>query len=207
MLDVHNFIQTQTDLTPNLDGGACQKGFDKKDINGETMCCPGDDPGGGGGGGLGEYKFPEGMQDLYDLLMGRGKELLGMPLGLTPEEQAAMFGKEFETIQGRGGALREQDKNTLSRVGGLGTGMEVEGQRKISRGIEEEISDMMRDLLIYGSERKKSDLLDYTSAAGNIFGGGLGAEGLLEGINSGRRGEGQAAFWNMMRTLFGGNFN
>ena len=205
MFDVHEFIQTQKELTPNT-GGACRKGYVSTVVNGETMCCPGDKPE-PETPGLGEFQFPAGMQEFYDLLMGRGKELLNRPLGITPEEEAAMFGKNFENITNRGDALREQDRSALSRVGGLGTGMELEGQRKISRGIEEEISDAMRDLLIYGSERKKSDILDYTGTAQGLFGSGLQYENLMEAINSSRRGEGQQALMNMLTLLFSGAFN
>lgn len=207
--DVHNFIQTGADLTPNLEASACKKGFTKKTMNGEEMCCPGNGGGNGNGGGtLGEFKFPPGMQELMDLLLGRGKDLLNMPLGLTQEEKDAMFGKGFENIQSRAGAQREDLYSSLSRSGGLGIGeREGEGTRKISRGIEEDISDAMRDLLIYGSERKKSDLLDFTGAAKGIFGSGLQYENLLEAINSGRRGESQAAFMQFLTMLMSGFFN
>jgi len=201
--EIQAYLDGTGTMTKNNDG-ACKKGFSKTMLNGDLMCCPNDDfDEDGGGTGLGEWQWPQEMQDFWKLLLGRGTELLGMPTGITPGEQSAMFGKGFETVRGRESAQQEAIRPALSRSGGLGTGMELESQRKISRGIEEDISDIMRDLLIYGSERKKSDLLDYTGAAQSLFGTGMGYENLQEAINAGRRGEADRALM-LLLSMFGG---
>ena len=183
----------------NLGGTVCQKAYQRETINGQEWCCPagGDD----GGGGLGEYSYPPELQNFFKLLMGRGTDLLGMPLGLTQEEMDAMFGQGFENIRGQEGGMQNDLTSWLQSMGALGSGAELEQRGKVARGTQQSMSDLMRNLLIYGSERKKSDLLDYTGEARGIFGQGLWYEQLLEAINASRRGEGSDAIDQWLRYL------
>ena len=57
--------------------------------------------GGGDGDGMGEFQFPPGLKEYYDMMMARGKELLGMPVGYTDEMINKMYGKDFETLRGQ----------------------------------------------------------------------------------------------------------
>jgi len=191
----------QQNIAPavNTGGGTCPKGMNMTVHNGERWCCPGD--GATTKPGLGEYKWPSEMQNFYNLLMGRGTELLGMPLGITPEEQAAMFGKGFENVKGAEGGMQNDLTGWLQQMGALGTGTELSQRGKISRGIQENISDIMRDLLIYGSERKKADLLDYTGAAGGLFDKGMNYNQIQEAINAARRGESDKALMLLMQMM------
>jgi len=168
---------------------------------GKCHCKGGGD---GGGGGLGEYKYPsdlykntpgeygypDEMQELMSLLLGRGKELLGMPTGYTQEAIEKMYGRDFEKIRGQEAGQRETLMNTLARSGMTGTGAGNQMLNQLAWGTEGNISDLARDLFIANEEKKKQDLLDYTNAAQGIMGGGaLSYESLLEDINKGRRGE------------------
>ena len=178
------------------------KSWDGKDetVPGTCYCKEGD---GDGDGTLGEYKYPsdpykhmdeygypDEMQELMNLLLGRGKELLGMPTGYTQEAIEKMYGRDFEKIRGQEAGQRETLMNTLARSGMTGTGAGNQMLNQLAWGTEGNISDLARDLFIANEEKKKQDLLDYTNAAQGIMGGGaLSYESLLEDINKGRRGE------------------
>jgi hypothetical protein len=139
---------------------------------------------------MGEYGYPAGMQELMSLLLGRGKELLGMPLGYSQEAMDKMFGLGFEGVRGQERGAREQLLGDLSRQGMSGTGTALGKTSDLAWNTENAITDLARTLFVGNEEKKKADLLDYTSAAQGIMGGGgLQYENLLEDINSGRRGE------------------
>ncbi len=173
-------------------------------VPGTCYCNTGDGQDGDGGGGLGdytypsdlykntpgEYAYPAGMQELMSLLLGRGKELLGMPTGFSQEAMDKMFGLGFEKVRGTESAAREQMLQDLSRQGMSGTGTALGKTSDLAWNTENTISDLARTLFVANEEKKKQDLLDYTSAAQGIMGGGgLQYESTLEGINAGRRGE------------------
>ena len=139
---------------------------------------------------MGEYGYPAGMQELMSLLLGRGKELLGMPLGYSQEAMDKMFGLGFEGVRGQERGAREQLLGDLSRQGMSGTGTALGKTSDLAWNTENSITALARTLFVGNEEKKKADLLDYTSAAQGIMGGGgLQYENLLEDINSGRRGE------------------
>jgi len=188
---VRKHAQEGVEPVINQGGAICPKGKSMMNSGGERWCCPGDDT--TTTGGLGEFQWPSEMQNYYKMLMGRGTDLLGMPLGLTQEEQDAMFGKGFENVRGQEGSMQNELTSWLQSMGALGTGTELEQRGKASRGIQENISDLMRDILMYNSERKKSDLLDYTGASQSIFGQGMDYNQIMEAINAARRGEGTDA--------------
>lgn len=179
---------------------ACEKGMERKEISGESWCCPRTDTG-GGGGGLGEYQWPSELTDLYNLLMGRGKEFMGMDTGYTDEAIQAMFGKNFENIRDVGSRTAETGLSALQREGLMGTGASQDLASEAAWGTEKGISDLTRDLLVMDEEKKKQDLLDYTGAAQNIFGGGMGYNSLLEQMNAGRRGESRESLAMLLQYL------
>jgi len=161
---------------------------------------------GGGGtgstaGSLGEYKYPSGMSELMSLLLGRGKELMGMPLGYSQEAQDKMFGLGFENVRAQEKPAREQLLNTLSRQGMSGTGTAAGQLSDLSWSAEKNITDLARQLFVGNEDKKKADLLDYTGAASNIYGQGMSSENLLEAINAARRGEGNTAMMLLLQLL------
>jgi hypothetical protein len=158
-------------------------------------------------GSLGEYKYPSGMSDLMSLLLGRGKELMGMPLGYSQDAMDKMFGLGFENVRATERPAREQLLSNLSRTGMSGTGTAAGQLGDLAWNTEKGISDLARNLFISNEEKKKADLLDYTSAAKDILGGGgLNYENMLESINAARRGEGNTALMLLLQLLgqFGG---
>lgn len=156
---------------------------------------------GGGDGDLGEYQYPTGMQELMTLLLGRGKELMGMPLGYSQQAQDALFGKGFENVRKQINPTREAVNKTLASQGMLGTGAAADQMGDLAWNSENSITDLARTLFVGNEEKKKADLLDYTQASQSILGGGMSYEQLLESINSGRRGEGNAALLMLLQLL------
>lgn len=192
--DVYAYLGGTSTLTKST-SGACKKGFKQESINGEAWCCPSGD-GDGGVGGLGEYGIPGWLQELLDMLMGRGKELLDpSQYGYSQEAMDAMFGRGFEKVRGQAGATRETIQDVLSRSGFLGTGAETSKMAESAWETERGISDLQRDLMIKGEEQRKKDLLSHTGLAQDIFSGaGIGSEAFREMMNIGRRGERQSWF-------------
>jgi len=155
----------------------------------------------GAAGSLGEYTPPGGMSDLMSLLLGRGKELMGMPTGYSQDAMDKMFGLNFENVRAQEKPAREELLTGLSRQGMLGTGTAQKQLGNLAWNAEENITDLARQLFIGNEEKKKADLLDYTGAAGNILSGGMGYEQLLESINAARRGEGNTALLMLLQLL------
>lgn len=180
--DVHNFVQGSGNLVKNA-VGACRKGFKKTG----DMCCPGQDD--GGGTGLGQFRFPERLQNLMQLLLGRGEEFLTREPGFSEEAMSNIFGRNFETIRGLGDVTREQQLRGLGSQGLRGTPAEFGVARQTAEGTETNVSNIVRDLFLLNEQQKRSDLLDFTSAGQNILGAGTGFFGTEEQFNVGRRGE------------------
>ena len=145
--------------------------------------------GGGGGDGMGEFQFPPGLKEYYDMMMARGKELLGMPVGYTDEMINKMYGKDFEAIRGQEAAQREATSRILSREGALGTGQATQAFTNIGMGTEQNIANALRDIFIESEKQKKTDILNYTEMAQNLFAGGQNYWMLQEAANAARRGD------------------
>ena len=208
LLAIHNYYKGGAKDASGLMGKgtrpidfACEKGMTRKTINGEQWCCPSGDGGTGEETGLGEYQWPAELKELYDLLMGRGKEFMGMEPGYTDEAIQAMFGRNFENIRDVGARTAETGLQSLQREGLMGTGTSQDLASEAAWGTERGISDTMRDLFVADEEKKKQDLMDYTGAAQNIFGGGIGYNSMLEQINAGRRGEGRESMAMLLQYL------
>ena len=202
--DIIDAINAGTlDTLAGQEGGMCAKGYQPKNINGESWCCPvaGAGTSTGTGEGLGWWEPPSEMQNYYLNLMGRGQEFLDMPLGFTPEMINKWFGRDFELIRGMEGPMREQAMTTLGREGMLGTGAVPERMGKIAWDVESGISDLSRNLFLESEMQKKKDILDYSGMAQSIFGTGMGYNQLIEAINASRRGERQAAMDALMQWL------
>lgn len=152
-------------------------------------------------GKLGEYKYPAEMQSLMDLLLSRGKEFLGLAPGFSQEAQDKMFGRGFESVRGQEAGQRTALESGLSRQGMLGTGAGQGMLNDLAWQTEGNVANLARDLFIANEEKKKADLLDYTTGAQSVMSGGLGFEQLREAINSARRGEGAAALQNWLAWL------
>jgi len=150
---------------------------------------------------LGEYKYPAEMQSLMDLLLSRGKDFLGLTPGYTTEAKEAMFGKNFENVRDQETSQRKALEQSLSRSGMLGTGSGQGMLNDLSWQTEGNVTDVVRDLLIADEEKKKADLLDYTTAAQSVLSGGMNYQQLLEAINAARRGEGSSALQSLLAWL------
>ena len=138
---------------------------------------------------MGEFQFPEGLKEYYDMMMARGKELLGMPVGYTDEMINKMYGKDFEAIRGQEAAQREATSRVLSREGALGTGQATQAFTNIGMGTEQNIASALRDIFIESEKQKKTDILNYTEMAQNLFAGGQNYWMLQEAANAARRGD------------------
>jgi hypothetical protein len=143
------------------------------------------------------------MSELMSLLLGRGKELMGMPLGYSQEAQDAMFGSGFENVRAAEKGTREQLLNDLSRQGMSGTGTALDKTSDLAWNTEKGITELARQLFVGNEEKKKADLLDYTSAASGVLGSGMGYEQLQEAINAARRGESNTALMLLMQWAMG----
>ena len=151
--------------------------------------------------GLGEFKYPPEMQALMDLLLSRGKEFMGLTPGYSQAAQDKMFGRGFENVRGQETGQRQALESGLSRQGMLGTGAGQGMLNDLSWQTEGNVTNLARDLFIGNEEKKKQDLLDYTTAAQSVLGGGMGYQQLLEAINSARRGEGSSALQALLAWL------
>jgi hypothetical protein len=141
------------------------------------------------------------MQALMDLLLSRGKEFMGLTPGYSQEAQDKMFGRGFENVRGQETGQRKALETGLSRQGMLGTGAGQGILNDLSWETEGNVANLARDLFIGNEEKKKQDLLDYTTAAQSVLGGGMNFQSLLESINSARRGEGSAALQALLAWL------
>jgi len=145
--------------------------------------------GDGGGDDMGAFEFPPGLKEYYDMMMARGKELLGMPVGYTDEMINKMYGKDFEAIRGSEAAQREAASRMLSREGALGTGQATQAFTNIGAGTEQNIANALRDIFIESEKQKKMDILNYTDMANQLFSGGQNYWMLQEAANAARRGD------------------
>lgn len=152
-------------------------------------------------GQLGEYKYPAEMQGLMDLLLARGKEFMGLTPGFSQTAQNNMFGQGFENVRAGEAGQRNTMEQGLSRQGMLGTGAGQGMLNDLSWNTEGNVANLARDLFVQNELKKKQDLIDYSTAAQGILGGGMDFQRLLESINSARRGEGASAFQNLLAWL------
>jgi len=139
------------------------------------------------------------LSQLYGGLLGRADDILGMPLGYSPQALASMFGPQFETIRGQERATGNQIQGGLSNLGMTNTGAGMEMMNQNAWNAQNNISNLMRDLFVKNEDVRRSDLLNNTQLAQSLFGSGLGAEQLTEAINAGRRGKQATSGTNSLR--------
>jgi hypothetical protein len=152
-------------------------------------------------GTLGEFNWPAGMEDFWNLLLGRGKELIGKPLGFSPEEQAEYFGRDFEKLRAGEAGTKRDLTSALSRQGMLGTGTALQALGDLGWQTERGVSDVQRDVYLQNELQKRKDLTDYTTLANTLFGTGVGYNQIREAINAARRGETQNSLEMLLRLL------
>ena len=190
LVQVLEWKKGKRQLTKN-EGGACQKGYKKTTMeDGSTWCCP-EDISGDGQQDLGEYGYPDWMKRLMGMLSGRAESMLNRPYGFSQDEKDQRFGKGFEKIRGQEAPARDSLMRALSSQGMLGTGAGMGQLGQLASGAENTVTDLRRDLFLEEEEKKKRDELDFTGMANQLFGTGMGYEGMLEAMNAGRRGEGR----------------
>jgi len=141
----------------------------------------------GKGKGLGQYQWPPELKDLYAKLMATAGGLL--PGGFSEEAITKMFGKGFENVRGLETPARESLLTNLGREGMLGTGQATTKLGDLSWAAERGVSDVMRDVFLQNELQKRKDI----ELSNLLFGGGINFNTILEQLNAGRRGEGQAA--------------
>jgi hypothetical protein len=106
---------------------------------------------------------------------------------------AQMLGSNLDQIRGAGNATRQDTQAALQRAGLSGTGAGIGMINKVAANTEANVGNTMRDIYTGNEVQKKTDLANYTDMAQKIANGQLTAQQLIESINSGRRGEGQAS--------------
>ena len=187
--------------------GVCQAGYHAVGEGADARCeCDlnvGDEGGGGGQGQLGEYTLPANIQQLMDMLLNRGKEYMTKAPGYDESTLAAMLGSNLDNIRGAGNATRQTTQAALQRSGLAGTGAGLGMLGRVAANTEANVGNTMRDLYVGNEVQKKKDLADYTDMASKLATGQLTAQQLIEMINSGRRGEGQAALQAFLQWLAG----
>ena len=166
----------------------CAEGVSKGTL---TSGCTG--TGAGAGTTLGEYQWPQELQDLYARLMGRAGDILDQPYGYSQSALDQLFGRGFENVRAQGGASREAMNRALGASGQLGTGTALKEMGRTAWGTEKSVADTMRDVFLANELQKREDQDKYTAIAQSLFGTGAGFQQVLEAINAGRRGEGQNA--------------
>ncbi len=150
---------------------------------------------------LGEYKFPLGLQALLDRLMGRANEYLDRKPGISDAVTRSMFGAGYDKLRGAGAASRNQAINELQSAGMSGTGAGMGDLGNLAWNTERGISDVIRQIMFANEGQKREDLSNYTNMASGLTNQQMTAQQLLEGINSGRRGESQASLALFMQYL------
>jgi hypothetical protein len=148
------------------------------------------------GTGLGEFNWPQEMQDLYRLLMSRGNELLDTP-GYSDQALGYAFGNDFEKIRQQEAGQREQMEKYQSKAGTLGTGSGAQQMMDLAWGKEGDIATLMRDIFLQNEQQKRADV----NQGGGIFNQGMSFAQALEAMNASRRGEGTAAMQQLLQLL------
>jgi hypothetical protein len=138
-----------------------------------------------------------------DMLLNRGKEYMTKAPGYDESTLAAMLGSNLDNIRGAGNATRQTTQAALQRSGLAGTGAGLGMLGRVAANTEANVGNTMRDLYVGNEVQKKKDLADYTDMASKLATGQLTAQQLIEMINSGRRGEGQAALQAFLQWLAG----
>jgi len=199
--ELQDYYQSGGEMPTGVDS-TCPKGWTREG----DCCCPGDGGGGDEEGRLGEFKWPDELMGLWDLLAGRGKQILTTEPGFNQATMDQMFGKGFENIRNLGGPARQQQEAQLQSEGLLGTGASRALGRESAWEAERQVGDVIRDLFVMNEEKKKRDLLDYAGAGRDIIGAGQRLYGEGEAINAGRRNESLAsiALWlQYLQSLLG----
>ena len=199
--ELQDYYQSGGEMPTGVDS-TCPKGWTREG----DCCCPGDGGGGDEEGRLGEFKWPDELMGLWDLLAGRGKQILTTEPGFNQATMDQMFGKGFENIRSLSGPARQQQEAQLQSEGLLGTGASRALGRESAWEAERQVGDVIRDLFVMNEEKKKRDLLDYAGAGRDIIGAGQRLYGEGEAINAGRRNESLAsiALWlQYLQSLLG----
>jgi len=152
--------------------------------------------------GLGEFKWSEGTMPLISGLQERMGTLLEQPRGLTPEERQMVTTYTLAGPKRAEGARMESKRKTLSRMGLLGTGAELEEMEKIERGTAEQEAGIRTGLGIDELDRRFKELMETTGMSSALLSRLFEAEQIPEMLTAGRRGE-QRDFLSQLMGFFG----
>lgn len=156
----------------------------------------------GGGGKTAEtFNWGGDVQDLIKRLYGRAGYLLDNPTGMTDAEREQVYGLASEGIKRGEKSRLVANKDSLGRIGMLGSGFEVTEADKVRRGTEEDLSRVRREIATDEAQKRYERLLGTTGMSGNILTTLMGGESAVESLNAARRGEGRSDLSFMLQLL------
>lgn len=168
------------------------------------------------GGGKGEeeegeeFEWSPEIQALLQRILDRANMLLDQPLGLSEEERQAIYNRIFEKIKGAERPAIQSEEDRISRMGLLGSPFAERSIAGIRRGTGQMLAATERDIEIEEAQRRFEQLMGTTGMAQSLLGTGLGAEGMVESLSAGRRGESRdwmQMLLNYFAMIYGGQDN
>lgn len=158
---------------------------------------------GTGASKLGEYQYPQELQDLMGGLYARGREALARKPGYGDSVINALFGQGNDKMRQAAEATRMTTEANLADEGLLGTGVGQAALNQVALDSSAKTADLKRDVLIANEAQKRQDLQTFTDIAQKMAATGMTFEQIREAINAGRRGEGQASLALMLQYMLG----
>ena len=152
--------------------------------------------------GLGEFEWSEGTKPMISGLQERMGDLLKYPRGLTPEERQMVIDYSLAGPKRTEAARMESKKKTLSGMGLLGTGAELEEMEKIERGTAEQEASIRTGIGIDELDRRYKELMGTTQMSSALLSRLMETEQIPELLTAGRRGE-QRDFLSQLMGFFG----
>ena len=199
----HDYYKSGSSDWTGVINSACEKGMERKTIDGEEWCCPAGDGGGGGGNGDGggEFKWSEGVQGALQKLLDRYNYLMENPRGTSDAERQAII--NFATERLKRGERGEMQSMTdrMSRMGLLGSGFQESEARGIQRGTREDVVSMQRQVATGELDRRFTELMGGTQMAQGLMGTMMTGEQIPEILSAARRGEGETAMQQFLAYL------
>lgn len=113
----------------------------------------------------------------------------------------SILGKNLDAVRQVGTGTRDSALGSLASQGLLNTGTGQGTLGKIAANTEANVGGTARDLYVQNELQKRTDEANYTDIASKLATGQLTAQQLVEAINSGRRGEGQAALQAFLQQI------
>lgn len=156
---------------------------------------------GGTGGQSGEFKWSGGLSDALKSLLERLNLLLTQKRGTTEEERQGIINyASAGTKRAERGRLQSA-RDTLSRMGLLGSGFQVKEEEAVKRGTSENLANIRSQVAIDELNRRYQELMGTTGMAQSLAQLLMGSEQIPETLSAGRRAEGSGALDAFLRYL------